>query len=207
MKNKLILLGVLTAAFFVILSLPSPALACACCADPGAYVINTRRVDENYLSELKRLKFQEPGLYMTDAGDDLIKGLDPIGFDFQLTSIFQNKTFKFTFKDESGKTGTLSLPLPTTMVDFMVDIHDGGEFGAGGPALYKEWRFKSKVSQGTGIFQKGMAPATDFFLVLQGRGNLCATAETFTHWRLEISGKKADYAFYGDLGKPLPDVN
>jgi hypothetical protein len=41
--------------------------------------------------------------------------------------------------------------------------------------------------------------------VLQGRGNSCDTAEDFTHWRLKITGNKADYAFYGELSTPVPD--
>jgi hypothetical protein len=41
--------------------------------------------------------------------------------------------------------------------------------------------------------------------VLQGRGNSCDGAEDFTHWQLKIAGKKADYAFYGELGAPVPE--
>jgi hypothetical protein len=81
-----------------------------------------------------------------------------------------------------------------TMVDFRVDTYNEGE-----PVLYKELRFKSKVRNGTGFFSKGIALATEYFLVLQGKGNHCMAAEQFTHWRLEISGKKADYAFFGKL--------
>jgi hypothetical protein len=35
----------------------------------------------------------------------------------------------------------------------MADIHDRKP-GEGEPILYKEWRFKYKVRQGTGIFKK-----------------------------------------------------
>jgi hypothetical protein len=191
------------AAIFVVLSQPSNALACACCAEPGTYGISTKTPGTSESEELKRLRFGDStDLFMTDAGEDDVKGIDPVSFNYQVTSIFQNKTWKFTFKDNEGKSGTLTLPLTGQMVDFMVDIHDGKQGGAGGPLLYKEWRFKAKVSAGTGIFKKGIALATDFFLVFQGRGNFCTSAETFTNWRLEISGKKAKYAFYGDL-KPL----
>jgi hypothetical protein len=39
-------------------------------------------------------------------------------------------------------------------------------------------------------------------LVLQGRGNGCHNAEDFKHWRLQIGGRRAEYAFYGELGEP-----
>jgi hypothetical protein len=52
---------------------------------------------------------------------------------------------------------------------------------------------------GTGIFKKGIVPATAYFLVFQGKGNQCMAAEQFTHWRLEVMGKKASYAFFGTL--------
>ncbi|PWT83255.1 MAG: hypothetical protein C5B44_00905, partial [Acidobacteria bacterium] len=80
-------------------------------------------------------------------------------------------------------------------------IHDGKVNGGGGPLLYKEWRFEGLVN-GTGFFQPGIIAPTKYFLVLQGRGNGCDNAEDFTHWRLEITGKKAGYALYGELGKP-----
>jgi len=38
-------------------------------------------------------------------------------------------------------------------------------------------------------------------LIFQGRGNRCDNAEDFTHWRLEISGKKTSYAFFGELAR------
>ena len=27
----------------------------------------------------------------------------------------------------------------------------------------------------------------------------------FTHWQLKITGKKADYSFYGELGTPMQE--
>jgi hypothetical protein len=70
--------------------------------------------------------------------------------------------------------------------------------------LYKEWRFEGEVN-GTGFFKAGITARTKYFLVLQGRGNSCDAAEDFTHWQLKITGKKADYAFYGELSAPVPE--
>jgi hypothetical protein len=70
--------------------------------------------------------------------------------------------------------------------------------------LYKEWRFEGEVNA-TGVFKGGITAQTKYLLVFQGRGNSCDGAEDFTHWQLKITGKKADYAFYGELGAPVPE--
>ncbi len=201
MKTYQVLLCTMIAAFLAILAVPSQALACACCTESGTYRISTQKPGTSEFDELKRIRFQTSNLFTTEAGEDDIKGISPLGESYVLNGMFQNKTWKLTFKDDKGKSGTLTLPAPTSMVSFMADIHDGPSDG-NGPSLYKEWRFKYKAASGTGIFQKGIAPATDYFLVFQGRGNFCTQAEDFTHWRLEITGKKAGYAFYGELKKP-----
>jgi hypothetical protein len=86
------------------------------------------------------------------------------------------------------------------MWSYAVDTHDGQESPGGGPMLYKEWRFEDQVS-GTGFFKKGIIAPNRFFLVFQGHGNRCEDAGSFTHWRLEIIGRKARYAFYGELAQ------
>ena len=90
------------------------------------------------------------------------------------------------------------MPLPVKMWTYAVDPHDGQKSAGGGPMLYKEWRFAGLVS-GTGFFKKGIIPQTRYSLVFQGHGNRCEDAGSFTHWRLEIIGRKARYAFYGEL--------
>ena len=180
---------------------PTDALACACCAERGTYVIQTSKPSALELDELKRIQFATANLYMTAAGEDDIKGISPLGESFSLSGLLQNSAWKFIVKDDKGKTGTLNLTKPVSMVAFMVDTHDGGESNE--VVLYKEWRFKYRVQSGTGIFQTGIAPATEYFLVLQGRGNMCTQAEDFKNWRLEINGRKAGYAFFGDLKSPV----
>lgn len=167
---------------------------CACCAERGDYSTTIKKLDDYEISELKRLKIAEANLY-TDAGyPDNIKGISPLTENYTGSFLWQKTGWKFDFKNDQNATGILNLLKSQTVVDFRVDTYNEGE-----PVLYKELRFKSKVSRGTGIFSKGIAPATDYFLVLQGKGNNCMAAEQFTHWRLEINGKKADYAFFGKL--------
>ena len=93
----------------------------------------------------------------------------------------------------------LTLPLPSQMVNFKVDIHDEPDDRPNGPRLYKEFRFKGNVSGGTGMFRSSVLRPATYFLVFQGRGNGCDNASDFTHWRLEIDGSRAQYAFYGEL--------
>lgn len=181
--------------------LPSNALACACCAERGAYVIRTSKPTALELDELKRIQFATANLYMTAAGEDNIKGISQLSENYSLSGALLNNSWKLNFKDDKGKLGTLNLTKPVSMVAFMADIHD--DSGAGEPILYKEWRFKYRVQSGTGIFQAGIATATEYFLVLQGRGNMCTQAEDFKNWRLEITGKKSNYAFFGDLKAPV----
>ena len=179
---------------------PSNALACACCAERGAYSISTRKPTSSEIDELKRIQFKTADLYMDAASEENIKGISSIGGNYSLTGLLQNNSWKFDFKDEAGKTGTLNLTKPISMVAFMADIPNGKTEGE--VSLYKEWRFKYRVQSGTGIFQKGIAPATEYFLVLQGKGNVCTQAEDFTHWRLEVTGRRASYAFFGELKSP-----
>lgn len=198
-------------ALVCLLSLSQEAVACACCSDKGAYMIQTAKPNEYQTELLSQMKFDETAnLFMTEPEFDGMKGLEKIAKDyeahdwtaspdfFDLTNSFTAKTWKFNFKTKSGKIGTLVLPMPAQMLSYKADIHDGKE-GGGGPLLYKEWRFKGVVQTGNGFFASGIARSTTYFLVLQGRGNNCDNAEDFSHWRLEISGRKADYAFFGKL--------
>ena len=203
-------LATLAAFVFCLSLMPSDALACACCSEPGTYRISAPKPDSYKLDLLGQMKFAaKTELYQT-AGEDNIKGLDKLFQNpssqssdaeplFNLSGMFASKAWKLNVKSANGQSGTLTLLLPPTMVSFAADIHDGREGGAGGPLLYKEWRFKGNVGSATGVFQAGIVNPTTYFLVFQGRGNNCDNAEDFTHWRLEVNGKKADYAFYGEM--------
>lgn len=182
--------------FAAILIFPLQIFAnhCACCAERGEYSIRVKKPDDYEIGEIKRLRIAETNLY-TDAGyPDTIKGISPLTENYTAVFLWQNAGWKFDFKNDKNSTGILNLMKSATMVDYRTDTYNEGE-----PVLYKELRFKSKVTGGTGIFKTGIAPATEYFLVLQGKGNNCMNAEDFTHWRLEITGKKADYAFFGKL--------
>jgi len=196
----------------VTLLFPASSFACACCAEPGAYSISTTKPNQYENELLQKMEFDKAAfLFMNEAGFDGVKGLDDIAKSYEskswtassdyfgLMNTFSAKVWRFNFKTKDGKSGMLTLPMPVQMLNFKVDIHDGKQIGGGGPLLYKEWRFKGIVQAGNGFFLSSIVKPTTYFLVLQGRGNNCDNAEDFTHWRLEISGRKADYSFFGEL--------
>jgi hypothetical protein len=201
------------------MSLANNALACACCVEEGTYLIRTSKPDNFILGILDGMKFDNKAeLYMTEAGFDMVKGLPEVGKEYESNSWtpgadqfdfvneFTKKTWKFTLKTQGGKIGTLTLPVPTQVVQFKVDIHDTKDTGLG-VMLYKELRFKGSVQSGTGIFRSSIVKPTTYFLVFQGRGNGCDDYSDYTHWHLEINGKKANYEFNGKLASSAPDEN
>ena len=209
---------ILIALFAFVLLLPLDVFACACCAEPGEYSIRTAKPSDYEIELLGKMEFDDAAsLFMTEAGFDGIKGLKNIQKDydandwtaspdfFGLTNNFAAKTWKFNFKTKTGKLGTLVLPMPAQMLSFDVDTHDTPPDEE--VVLYKEWRFKGSVQSGNGFFAPDIVRPTTYFLVLQGRGNGCGNAEDFTHWRLEITGKNANYSFFGKLneGNPATD--
>ncbi len=198
-------------AIVCLMSLANNVLACACCAEPGTYMIWTGKPSEYALEVVGDMKFDKKvELYMTEAGFESMKGLPDVKKEMEsdswnyetdaldLVNEFTNKQWRFTIKTPGGKTGTLVLPMPIQMVQYKVDIHDTKDTGLG-VNLYKEFRFKGIVQSGTGIFRSGIIKPTTYFLVFQGRGNGCDDVSNFTHWHLEIDGKNAKYEFNGKL--------
>lgn len=182
--------------------------ACACCADKGAYSISTNKIDEYRLGLLKEMKFGKNAvLFTSDAGVDSrdVKGLPKdynddnyqAGFD-KLTldgGFFKNK-WTLNFTDYKGRKGGLVLTLPTKMLKYAVDLEPDNE--ASNHNLYKEFRFEGGA-KGTGFLLPSIAPSTRFFLVFRGKGNACDNASDFNYWRVEITGTKAGYAFWGKM--------
>lgn len=186
----------------VSLLLPARAWACACCSNEGDYYVSAGRPSEYERSIVQQIRFgQTATLYTTEAGpEEMAKGVSHVAEKYALGVSLVGGVWKLTFRDGS-KTGTLNLPLPARWTSYTADIHDGQTSPGGGPLLYKEWRFEGQIS-GTGIFKAGLVGPTKYVLVLQGRGNGCQDALDFKHWRLQVSGRKAAYAFYGELADP-----
>ena len=202
MKRRLLIF----VAIVTLLLLPSRVWACACCAHPGEYQINFVKPDAYKVSVMERMRFgTTASLFTGEADADVAaKGLVHPADTYSLSGSLVGNLWKLTFRN-GDKSGTLTLPLPAKMLRYAADIHDGRtKPGYPEPVLYKEWRFEGELN-GTGVFKAGITARTKYFLVLQGRGNSCDGAEDFTHWQLKITGKKADYAFNGELGAPVPE--
>ncbi len=191
---------------FGLLAAPAPRASfaggflCACCAEPGEWFENTGKLESYEVAELRSVKFDATAkLYTTAAGFEGTKGLPAQYESFKLSDSFGRAlNLTLTFKGERGETGSLVLALPQVATTFGADMHDYPE-GSAGPILYKEWRFNGTV-RGNGMFRKSIVRGTKFHLILQGRGNNCLSSSDFMHWRLDITGPRADYAFYGALG-------
>ena len=192
-------------AIVILLLLPGRVWACACCAHPGEYQINFVKPDGYKLSVMDRMRFGTTAyLFLTEA-EESGKGLAHLAASYSLSGSLVGNMWKLTFRN-GDESGTLNLQLPAKMFRYAADIHDGQTIGGDSrkPLLYKEWRFEGEVN-GTGVFKAGITARTKYVLVFQGRGNSCDGAKDFTHWQLKITGKKADYAFYGELSTPVPD--
>lgn len=188
------------AALACMLLLPGRALACACCSNTGDYYISFSKPGAHELGLMGGMRFGGTAhLYQTEA-EGGAKGIADASETYTLNGSLVGGVWKLTFRDGS-KSGTLSLPLPPKVLSFKADIRDGQTSPGGGPLLYKEWRFEGQAS-GTGLFRAGTTAPAKYFLVLQGRGNGCDNSEDFKHWRLQITGRNAEYAFYGELAAP-----
>ena len=177
----------------------SRALACACCSDPGTRVESVVKVTEFHRNQLLGMEFApDAELFLTEAGEDSVKGIAVIAEKYQLTVKQDEKQWRFTFRADDGKTGTLTMPIPAKVGTFVVDPRDGRKSAGGGPLLYKEWRWEGEPIA-DGIFHKN---ARRFSLVFQGHGNRCDGGDDFSHWRLEVTGKDVRFALMGTFVRP-----
>lgn len=184
---------------FALVGFPDHVSACACCTEPGEYRLSYSKPTEYELDVLHLLRFGVTAhLFTTDADlDEDGKGLKDPSETYSISGGISDNILRLAFRD-GLKTGTLNLTLPPKMVSYRADIYPTA--GSIDPKLLKEWRFEGPV-KGTGLFRSGIDGTTKYFLVFQGRGNNCDSETDFSHWRLEIRGKRARYAFYGELQK------
>ncbi|MDI1242653.1 MAG: hypothetical protein PSX80_12120 [bacterium] len=182
--------------------------ACACCAEPGTRLNYTTKTDSFIRDLVKEFKLADKAdLFMTEAGFDTITGIDPIAkedetaqgtLDFSSAGSFSGNVWKLTLRSPKGLAAIYSIPVPLRYSEFKVDIHDQ-DGRPNGPWLYKEIRFEGALTSATGFAKAGAVRGTKYTLVFQGRGAGCNEVEDFTHWRLDIDGPKAGYAFFGKL--------
>ena len=192
------LVRLLTATLLISL-VPSIVLACACCSHEGEYYRGVGKIADYEMELIKEMRFGDSAILFTTEADieDTARGIANPKQNYTFSGSLAGRVWKLMFR-EGSSSGTLSLPMPLRMMTLKFDSRDGEKSAGGGPRLYKEWRFEGLVN-GTGIFKPGIVGPTRYSLIFQGRGNGCDNAEDFNAWRLEIEGKKASYAFYGDM--------
>jgi hypothetical protein len=162
---------------------------------------HSRRVEVAELDASRReiiddLKFENnANLVVTDAGLEVIKGIVSPSERYVVGVDRAADRLVFSFGDDAGQNGTLTLRLPPTIFMFEIDPRDGQHSAGGGVSLYKEWKLTSNM-EGTGIFRAGNGKGEIITLILQGRGNWCSA---FTHWTLVIDGPTANYSLFGAL--------
>ncbi len=189
----------------ILLATPASALSCACCAEPGTWFQIVGRADPEVLALTGELgdKLGPTALLQLGAADlEEVKGISSASERYVLQRLGRGRQWKLRFTAQDGKDGTLNFTIPDAVVDYGVDLRENHQMGAGGPQLYKEWRFEGPVT-GTGIFESGSSLGARFRLIFQGRGNMCRNAGDFKHWILQIKGPGADYTLYGSIG-PRP---
>jgi hypothetical protein len=175
------------------------AIACACCTNTGQRYAGVQKLDASRRGQLDELKFNAAAtLYTGEADTDDIKGIDKPASDYELHVAQETNRWLFDFRDRSGRTGTLTLPMPDTISIFEVDPRTDPKEGGTGPSLYKEWIVSAKAS-GTGIFAAGLRGNARISLILHGAGNSCTDAGHFGRWTLEVKGPNADFSFIGEL--------
>lgn len=182
--------------------------ACACCSEPGTRVTYIQKTDQFIRDLVKQFEVAEKAdIYMTEAGFDMIKGLNQIRkedesttgmIDFFSSGSFTGRSWNITLRSPKGLGATYTMSMPLKYTEFKVDIHDE-ENRPNGPLLYKEIRFEGPLTSATGFAKAGVIRGTRFELVFSGRGLGCNEVTDFKHWRLEVTGPRADYAFYGKL--------
>jgi hypothetical protein len=195
-------LSAIVCALVLTLMPSAPAYACACCAEPGTWFQETAKADPEILAILGQLSprlDKTASLYLTAAGLEEVTGISRASETYTLRRIPPyTRTWKLEFTDQQNNRGTLSFTIPATAVFFGTDPRDNQQGGAGGPLLYKEWRFEGPIS-GTGIFKSGTTARTKFRFILQGRGNMCPAAADFKSWILQVEGPRARFAFNGTV--------
>jgi len=175
------------------------AWACACCTNLGQRSVGVAKLDAYKIGVLEEMRFASmANLYSGEADPSDTKGISSPSVSYELKAGWSKEQLTFTFRDETGKSGTLSLRRPGTVSIFAVDPRTQDQEGSQGPALYKEWKITSKPT-GSGIFNVGFGANQLLTVIFQGRGNSCTSADDFSHWTLVMQGPKANYMFFGRL--------
>ncbi|MEA3133350.1 MAG: hypothetical protein QOG17_1196, partial [Gammaproteobacteria bacterium] len=107
-------------ATFMLASAP-PAFSCACCSSEGQRNVATTALDSGKRQEIESLRFSgKATLFTGEADRESIKGIVTPSASYDLVAKWQDNRLLLSFRDGSGRAGTLSFPRPAAVSVFEV---------------------------------------------------------------------------------------
>lgn len=183
----------------LVLTAPTDASACACCANTAQRSVSTAKASEYDAAQLARIAFDgNAELFTGEAEPADIRGLSATSSDYAMDVARDADRWIFTFKAKDKIAGTLAFA-PDKLAKFEVDTRLADPPAGSMISLYKEWKQTAPVI-GTGMFK--LPAGSSLSLILQGGGNSCTGAEDFTRWSLVAQGDGFSFHFFGNLAKP-----
>src|SRR5262249_2526714 len=105
-------LGVFCGVTLVDIPLPQPWPA-ACCTNPGQRRVGSEVLDAYKIGVIEELRFSSAAKLFTGEADPVdVKGISSPAGSYELKAGWSKDQLTFTFLDETGKPGTLSLRRP-----------------------------------------------------------------------------------------------
>jgi hypothetical protein len=185
------------------------AFACACCSEAGQTNQFTEKLASSSGDELRRLRLASTAQLITAVDfPNNVKGVTaPSNKDYRLSVPEIKREIAFNFTDPAGRPGQITFRLPRTLSTYQTDPGAGGsknppKSAGGGPLLFKSWTLDGPVKL-SGIFAKGAKRGTAK-LEINGEGNSCTSAESFTGWTLKVSGGNVAFGIMGKFAEPAP---
>ena len=180
-----------------------PALACACCKEPGERITRPLTLDGIYRDDLRDIRTDGRAEVHTTACDfDCITGLLPPTGAYDATFDVTADTWTLRLTDAAQANLSLTAPLPETFTHFATDPAPDSATGTGNPGgLYTELRFDlSMTGDGSG-WTGGTAPVPAQ-LILIGYGTACADLRMARHWMLDVTGgDAATFRLFGTIAR------
>jgi hypothetical protein len=173
------------------------ALACACCSNTASRYVAVEKLGEQRRGEIERMTFAKEAFVAETAADHPVE-IQNLGTKLLLAITQTEKEIVFSFRDERGRAGVLTLAIPDTISIFEVDPRGSDKDTGLGPTLYKEWQLTATASA-TGTFGALVDTSQKVTLILHGRGRGCTEATHFTDWTLLVHGTAGKFTLYGAL--------
>jgi len=177
------------------------AFACACCSDTASRYVAVEKLGKERLGVIEQMGFAEEAIVAESAADHPIE-IQNLGTRFRLGVTQGRKEIVFSFRDERGRVGTVTLAIPDAISIFEVDPRGNEKDQGLGPSLYKEWQLTANASA-TGTFRALVDSSQKAMLIFHGRGRGCTEAMHFTDWTLQIQGPAGKVTLYGALSSAI----